>query len=327
MSSRVCVLRLDALGDTLLSTPAIRLLMESGNEVTVFTHPAGTPVLEGLASTIQVAPGTPASELGRLIRACKPDVVVCMTEKRSALIAACLSRAPIRLGFDPGRSQPLRSLIARLAFTRRYPSSNDPGLSSTLHEVDRYCHLLGRLSERPPRLYFPPIESEPAQRWLTQQSLTSPVYALQLTPKWLQQGWSVQWLRMLSQRLPTPLVGLFGPAEEAWARAHFSDLELVLAPGGTLLEYGALLRLCEMLVTVDTGAAHVAAALGVPVVDVFPAQSADHCVPRWRPWMVEHRVVLKPLPSPRAEAELISLIVTACQDLKNVPSGALKTRI
>ena len=51
---------------------------------------------------------------------------------------------------------------------------------------------------------------------------------------------------------------------------------------------------CRDLLSIDTGAVHVASAMGVPVLDVFPEEGAHHTVPRWRPWMTPHRVVLKP---------------------------------
>jgi ADP-heptose:LPS heptosyltransferase len=51
---------------------------------------------------------------------------------------------------------------------------------------------------------------------------------------------------------------------------------------------------CRYLLSIDTGAVHIAAAVGTPVVDVFPEAGAQHTVPRWRPWMVPHQVVLKP---------------------------------
>ncbi len=43
------------------------------------------------------------------------------------------------------------------------------------------------------------------------------------------------------------------------------------------------------VVTVDTGAAHVAGMLGVPVIDVFPERDFAAQVRRWRPWASPYR--------------------------------------
>lgn len=54
---------------------------------------------------------------------------------------------------------------------------------------------------------------------------------------------------------------------------------------------GAILRRSALHLSVDTGTAHLAAAMGVPCVTVFPAsQYWDERI-RWSPWMTETRVL------------------------------------
>ena len=45
------------------------------------------------------------------------------------------------------------------------------------------------------------------------------------------------------------------------------------------------------VVSTDTGAAHVAGMLGVPVVDVFPDRDFAAQARRWRPWASPSRLV------------------------------------
>ncbi len=45
------------------------------------------------------------------------------------------------------------------------------------------------------------------------------------------------------------------------------------------------------LVSTDTGAAHLAGMIGVPVVDVFPDARFDAQTRRWRPWASSSIVV------------------------------------
>ena len=114
--------------------------------------------------------------------------------------------------------------------------------------------------------------------------------ALQLTPKWSLHGAQPEQLRQLIQSLRGGWIGFCGPGEREWAQQHFSDL-LPLWCQDDLHRYAALLQRCRLLVTVDTGAAHVAAAVGTPLVDVFPELHNAHCTRRWRPWKVNHRLV------------------------------------
>jgi ADP-heptose:LPS heptosyltransferase len=314
---RICVLRLDALGDTLLSTPAIRRLTEACPEVTVLAHPAGSPVLSGLARTVEVPTGASSRELAELVRAARPDAVFCFTEKRRAIHAVWLSRCPRRVGFFPGLTQPLKSLFAGAALTHSWSSPNNPKQDAGVHEVERYGRLLEQIgisSSGLGPLYFPGVDPERARQWFLERGLERPI-GVQLTPKWLADGWPFEWLRELCERLPGPVVGLYGPAEAEWAHQHFQGLTMTLGPVESLTGYAALLRQCRQLVTIDTGAAHVASAQGVPVVDVFPERNHLHCVGRWRPWQVAHEVVLKPLHSKLHEKALLELILRASSSL------------
>ena len=68
----------------------------------------------------------------------------------------------------------------------------------------------------------------------------------------------------------------------------------------------------------DTGAVHVAAALGLPVVDVFPRAGAEHVVPRWKPWQVAHEVVLRGRGDDHAETSRVrDEIVTRARALRD----------
>ena len=290
------MLRFDALGDTLLSTPAIRRLAESCSEV---------------------KPSATSAEIADLLRQRKPDAVFCFSEKRRSLQAAWRSRCERRVGFFPGLSQPLKALYARTTLTHRWTFPNDPSVDPGVHEVDRYGHLLEQVGVDASNLgplFFPSVDTEPARSWLSQHGIERPL-GLQLSPKWLQDGWPCQWLRELSKRLPGPVIGLFGPAEADWALASFQDLPMKLAPVGSLNDYAGLLSQCRQLVTIDTGAAHLAAALSIPVVDVFPERNHPHCVRRWRPWQVAHEVVLKPLHQSSLESRLLAEVLAASSKL------------
>ncbi len=75
---------------------------------------------------------------------------------------------------------------------------------------------------------------------------------------------------------------VIAPAERAAFAARFPDLTLDAPPG--VRDWIACIDGAAAVVTVDTGAAHLAGMLGVPVVDVFPDAGFEDQTRRWRPW-------------------------------------------
>ena len=78
-------------------------------------------------------------------------------------------------------------------------------------------------------------------------------------------------------------VAFWGPGEEAMRDrivALLAGLDAIAAPATTVRESAAMLSLCSMFLSGDTGPAHIAGVLGVPVVTVFGAtDGARNC-----PW-------------------------------------------
>jgi ADP-heptose:LPS heptosyltransferase len=320
---KVLLVRLDALGDNLLSTPAIarldRALQPLEANISVVTHHAWTPVYRGLGQVDAIGASPEQSRSGSslktLFAAQQPDCLFLLTEKRKSSVAAYQCNIPARIGFDPGWSQPLKSLSNRVLLTHRLPYSNRLEEPSKINEVERYAQLIdlylavlekaGSIDSSwrsqpldPLWLEINQSELENAQTQLDSLKLKQPV-ALQITPKWSLHGWSAEHLKQLFSQLPEDRILLYGPGEQDWVSAHWGES---IATQGLcftdLHQYGGCLKECSALITPDTGAAHVAAAVGTPVVDVFPAVHSDHCVPRWRPWQVASEVVLSELGRP-----------------------------
>ncbi|GAA5231190.1 hypothetical protein GCM10025794_29500 [Massilia kyonggiensis] len=96
-------------------------------------------------------------------------------------------------------------------------------------------------------------------------------------------------LRLLAQELQLPLV-LTGSAEESELvdGIQFASAVPAVSLAGrlTLGELGAALRLAAVAVTNNTGPAHMAAAVGTPVVDLYALTNPQHT-----PWNVRSRVL------------------------------------
>ena len=298
-SERIAIIRLDALGDTLLSTPAIEVLERAvgGQNILVLTSPGMSVIFGDSIASEEVASQESEADIAARIDKFRASTVYVFSEKKKALRAAYLSAAKVRIGFDPGWSQPLRSLETRKYLTLRFSIVNSLSSRSRFHEVDRYCRLVGLglslKSVNSGRLRIFPLQGDGPVR--------DRVLGFQWAKKWLNDGWPESLLTTLLEALPTETAIFVAPEEQEWARSLLpSDREVICC--SDLLDYAREVSRCRYLISVDTGAVHIAAATGTPVVDVFPEERSEHTVPRWRPWMTPHKVVLKPRYEP-AEVE------------------------
>lgn len=313
------MVRLDALGDTLLSTPAIEFLQrEVGPENVMLLVSPGLSCLFGDEVTChEVLPSLSDQAIADLLDEFAADIVFVFSEKKRALRAAYLSKASQKIGFDPGWSQPIRSLEVKRFLTMRFPIVNSLESDSRYHEVERYCRLVGKgLSQK----YVNGGSLGLCALTLAEgHSAESGPVGFQWTRKWLQEGWPERTLTQLVDSLPEGTRLFVPPDELDWARNLIPESHqkaVVSLPD--LLDYAKKISECRYLVSIDTGAVHIASAVGTPVVDVFPESGAQHTVPRWRPWMVPHKIVLKPAYRPGAEEALVAAVTDARTGLESV---------
>lgn len=332
---RILIIRLDGLGDTLLTLPLLDGLKECWPEceITYLASARGAPVLAGDARiahlwTLELADLSKAEKkaLGEKIRSAAFELVFCLNEKFWPAMWTWKSGAPVRIGFDPGWIQLPKTLLRRLTLTHRLPDPNDPARVS-IHEVERYS-ALGRLAgclaaAGPLRLHLP----QEAREWAAAKTAacalpsgTIPI-GLHLSAKWSAEGWSdqicVEVARSLLNRFPDIfLIVTAGPGEERYfasAAAVLPTSRFALFTGLQLAQWAALLSQTRGLVSMDTGAVHLAASVATPVVAVFPELNFAHASSRWSPWQVPHRVIRRPSP---AQADIfLAEICSALEDL------------
>ena len=318
---KILILRLDGLGDTLLTLPLLDGLKNRWPdcEITFLASPRGAAVFEAdpRISRLWVHELTALSRtekiaLGRQVRAAAFDQVFCLNEKFWPAVWTYMSNATVCVGFDPGWSQPPKTLLRRLTLTQRLPSANDPSQVSE-HEVQRYAALAALAgcpdAAGPMRLTLPPAAQEWAKTALAELAPNSDelLIGLHLSAKWGSEGWGdgtcLAVARALLDRFPQArLVVTAGPGEEKF----FETAAAVLPPERfrlfhrlELMQWAALLAGCRALVSMDTGAVHLAAAVHTPVAVVFPEKNFAHASSRWSPWQVPHRILQRPAPVSR----------------------------
>lgn len=303
----LCV-RLDALGDVLMCTPALRALRAQHPErrLTLLSSPAGAalaPYLDDVDAAIAwEAPWMKSSAvlkperhldwIAMLARQRFDAAVVFTCYSQSALPAALLCQLagiPLRLAYC--REKPYQLLTDWIA-------DPEPG-AMVRHEVQRQLDLVRHVGAEiaDERLAFTPSEADhgavgerlrragidPDGRWLVLHPGASAPSRRYPPHHWRTLA------RALVERLGCPLV-FTGAAHEAALIAQIAppgDASMHAFAGQLGIgELGALLAQSSLVVSNNTGPAHLAAAVGAPVVDLYALTNPQHT-----PWRVPSRVL------------------------------------
>jgi ADP-heptose:LPS heptosyltransferase len=183
---------------------------------------------------------------------------------------------------------------------------------SIRHEVERNVDLLSALG-------LDPLDG-PLELWLSHEDdrfaaaviapvTDHPLFALGPGAGSKKRTWPLDRFLRLAEWLVgergAGIVVLGGPGEESLGRlfqeAPFGGSVINLVNKATLREAGAVLRRCRLFCGNDSGTMHLAAAAGIPVVEVscHPVtgdQSHPNSPERFGPWGVPHRI-LRPEPA------------------------------
>jgi ADP-heptose:LPS heptosyltransferase len=291
---RVLLVRLDGIGDAAVCVPLVAALREAGHAVGIAstTRNAGLfvpgaliaeHVLDRIAWPAHGSTPDSTARAAAQIAATKYDVALIASEEPEAFVLA----APVRerVGFTTGWSRPFKTLWVRGRTTRTVSRSQRVG-GEDAHEVEIVYRLGTGLVHR----VAPPADvAQLAPLLVAPSSRTRSGIVLQAGPKWGASGVADDVLRSIVERLaPRGLRVVAAPADAAAAGAALGVAPETFAD---LRAWVAALAAAAAVVTVDTGAAHVAGMLGVPIVDVFPDAHFEAQVRRWHPWASTYRAL------------------------------------
>ncbi|HEV2609401.1 MAG TPA: glycosyltransferase family 9 protein, partial [Noviherbaspirillum sp.] len=307
----LCI-RLDYLGDVLMMTPAIRALKRSrpGRRITLMTSPGGAAVARYIADVDAVisypapwlkssSPHPPDVDLAmaRTLRAGGFDgAVIFTTYSQSALPAAMLcylAGIPLRLAHC--RENPYQLL------TDWIPDP-EPHLQ-VRHEVRRQLDLVEkagcRTEDERLSMQIPPDDLAAVCHRLESLGIDGDRPWIVLHPgatapsrRYPPQRWR-EVAQLLAERLACPLV-FTGSQQESMLVDEIRDgipLAISLAGKLGLGELAALISMAPVLVANNTGPAHIGAAVGTPVVDLYALTNPQHT-----PWQVPSRVLFHDVP-------------------------------
>jgi lipopolysaccharide heptosyltransferase I len=210
----------------------------------------------------------------RELRRSRYDVAIDLQGLIKSALLARSSGAPRVIGFV---SSYAREALARPLYSDVY----DPGRGGlydrreTRHVVEINLGVLTRLGISAAAPEFP-IEAVASERARQIRDRTSGRYAL-VNPgaAWPNKRWPPARLaaiaRLLHERHAVAPVIIWGPGEEPLARAVVDAAGGValMSPPTTIADLVALTRGATLMVSGDTGPAHIAAAVGTPLVGIY----------------------------------------------------------
>jgi ADP-heptose:LPS heptosyltransferase len=289
MSKHVLVVRLDSEGDVLLAGPAVRAVAASARRVTLLCGPRGRAAAELLPGVDEVlsfhAPWIDPEP--------EPVEREALLRLADELVARDVDEAVILTSFH--QSALPTALVLRLAGVGRVAGISEDYPGSLLdvrhrvdervdvHEVERALALVGTLG------YELPAGDD--GRLAVRCSAQNPVPEAHRPYVVVHPGafaparaWPAERHAELVRALERNVVVTGGPGERDLARFVAGD-QLDLGGRTDLATLAAVLADADAVVVGNTGPAHLAAAVGTPVVSLFaPVVPAA----RWRPWAVPH---------------------------------------
>jgi lipopolysaccharide heptosyltransferase II len=304
---KILVLSVRAIGDMVLSTPAIRALAEAypGCRLSVVTEAFAADVFEAnprIAEIIAIdrwtLRGLPwyrkvATDLAwlRKIRAGRYDVAVDLFCGPRSAQMAWISGAPVRVA---------ESIRGRRSFYSRTVAVEHAGKHLVEQKMQIVRELTGDVPIPPLEIFLREEERRAAEGKLRSEagSGKGPLVGLFPGAGWIHKQWPPERFAELADRLAergVRAVVLGGPRDvDACRRVRdrMSSRPVVLAGIARLRETIALIDRMALFISNDTGPMHIAAGLGIPTIGVFgPGDIA-----KYRPWGPHTRVVSARLP-------------------------------
>lgn len=281
------------IGDAVMATPALRRLRAAfpAAHVTLLATPrtaglfTASSLIDDLLIYHRQAEGARAFlQMARVLRARRFDLALLFQNAFEAALLAWVSGVPLRVGYAAqGRSLLLTHWLRRTAAHRNRHQVND--YLDLVKLAERVC--TGAEPRPPaaadllPKLFASVDQLQEAEMLLRQHKLDPqrrPLIALNAgATNSRAKCWPAERFAALGDWLieqhQAQIILIGAPAERANAAQVLAQMQLRqavnLAGETTLAQLVGLLARCDLLVSNDTGPAHIAAALGRPTLTIF----------------------------------------------------------
>ncbi len=295
MYKKILIVRLDRIGDVMLSTPAISAVRKAfpGSHIAVMVSPYASPIIEGNPSVDEVIiydkKGNEkglsgnvrfAAVLGRK----KFDLAIVLHPTARTHIALFLAGIPVRVGYDKKYG---------FLLTKRLPHTKQSGLK---HEIDYTLDVLRLAGIEPSgRTLYMPIKKESeltAERIFTAAGIKKDDVVVALNPgascpskRWKAENFAKA-AKAIIEKTAAKIVVVSGASDKACGdktAALIGPGCLNLSGKTDISELASVLKRADVFISNDSGPVHIACALGTPVVAIFGRSDAGLSPRRWGP--------------------------------------------
>jgi len=285
------------LGDVLLTTAAIALLKKQYPQakITMMVRPMAGEILQNNPLVDEVIvydykgkdkPISKIVALVRRLRAEKFDLCICFDRKLRTSVLGFVAGIPVRVGADKVFDDK-PSLMTKL-YTHVITIPHD--IINT-HQAETYQAIIRGFtgchgSMQPVLGSIMPPQEERAKALLATLPMSKIRIGLCVKGTFALKNWPQQRFAELVERLATQHDATFfiigAPEDKPYAAEVIAKTKTSIANfcGQTgLMDLAALLHQTDLFITVDTGAAHIGAAIGIPMVVIYGCTSPN----RWHP--------------------------------------------
>jgi heptosyltransferase I len=292
--SRICVLRLSALGDACHVLPVVRTLQHQWPEAKItWIIGRNEARLFGLVSDVEFITFDKRHSvreyfrLRQLLKARRFDLLLHMQLALRASMLSSLVRAPIKIGFDRARARELQWLFTthRIASrAREHVLDSLYGFAEALGVHDRvmqwdiplpdeaYDYAASIITDKQPTLVVSPCSSHSRRNWRVEHY-----------PVVIEHAVRTHGMRVVLCGGPSETERAYGRAIERLTSAPL----LNLIGKDTLPQLLALLEKADVLISPDAGPVHLANAVGTPVIGLYAATNPERSGPYFsRQWCV-----------------------------------------
>ncbi|HET7853719.1 MAG TPA: lipopolysaccharide heptosyltransferase II [Candidatus Methylomirabilis sp.] len=307
---RVLIRGVNWVGDAVMTTPAIAGIRKTfpRAQISLLVKPwvagvfAGNPHIDEIL--IYDGEGrhrgvTGLLRLARELRGCRFDLAILLQNAFEAALLVFLARIPRRVGYNTqGRGLLLTTAVVQDRSTKE------------LHHVDYYRALLGALTwdrgDREPTLFLSSGTEDKAKALLEDEGVGPQETLVAFNPGSTYgsaKRWPADRYAALADRLIADLgvkVLLTGAKTDGRVAgavrsvARYPERVIDLTGRTDIPLFAAVLKRCTVFVTNDTGAMHIGAAIGVPVVAIFGPTDPRTTSPVGRHVLLRHRVPCSP---------------------------------
>lgn len=289
---RILIIRLDRIGDVLLSTPVIKALRDAypDSYIAFIVQPHAKEIVDGNPYLNEVIVyKKKAGFIGNLsfisgLRRYEFDLAIILHPTARTHLLAFLAGIPQRVGYDK-----------KLGFllTKRIPHTKQFGLR---HEVDYTLDLLSHIGISPKdRSLYMPVNSDSEDRisgMLSHRGVKGEDLLIAFNPgaSCPSKRWDAARFAkvgdLLSGRYGAKIVIVCGSKDKEFGDRVAKEMKsasINLSGKTTIGDIASVLRRVKLLISNDSGPVHIACAVGTPVIAIFGRNDRGLSPARWGP--------------------------------------------